>query len=409
MRDMLAALDAPTMVLMVVVLFMALCLVLTYTYACRRTYPGFGAMSLAQVAWTAGIFLNFYRVFGETASLFLGNALMLLECVLMFHGLARYGQMADIRWRSGSNVVISAITLACLGYYLFVDFDTCRRVTVFSVFFAVMFGRIALEPYLCRRWRTYATQGALSGIFFLMAVLFGARAIVSWHSANCAPGGPDALAKLLLLLAMLFSPLLVSCILAMTSSRLEEELRTAQDALQHLAATDPLTGLPNRRHFLRLAGEAMATARGQGRGVCFIMLDLDHFKNINDTYGHKAGDMALCGVARLLQEAALEPDCAGRLGGEEFGILLPAGDLAAACAVAERLRLALAELRPGGHAITASLGVAVGQTDVDALLARADEGLYAAKRAGRNRVVCQERIAPDEVAAGGANTEETVP
>lgn len=176
MPDFLSLLHAPTMVLMVVVLYAALSLVLVYAYACRRTYPGFGAMTLGQVLWFVGIFLNFYRVLGETPSLFAGNALMLVEAVLVFHGLARYGQIGDIRLRSGLNVVLYGLAMVAITHYLFIDYNTCRRAAIYSAFCAIVFGRISLEPYLTRNWRTYATQGLFSGFF-------------SWWP-HCSPCGP---------------------------------------------------------------------------------------------------------------------------------------------------------------------------------------------------------------------------
>lgn len=96
---------------------------------------------------------------------------------------------------------------------------------------------------------------------------------------------------------MLCSPFFVFSILAMTSSRVEAELGEARDELRHLAETDGLTGLPNRRHFLRLAGEALDRAREQGFGVSLVMLDLDNFKTVNDTHGHQTGDRVLMGVS----------------------------------------------------------------------------------------------------------------
>ncbi|EHJ47781.1 diguanylate cyclase [Solidesulfovibrio carbinoliphilus subsp. oakridgensis] len=397
MPDFLSLLHAPTMVLMVVVLYAALSLVLVYAYACRRTYPGFGAMTLGQVLWFVGIFLNFYRVLGETPSLFAGNALMLVEAVLVFHGLARYGQIGDIRLRSGLNVVLYGLAMVAITHYLFIDYNTCRRAAIYSAFCAIVFGRISLEPYLTRNWRTYATQGLFSGFFFVVAALFAVRTVLSLQAVDCPTASPDHVAKLLLLVAMLCSPFFVFSILAMTSSRVEAELGEARDELRHLAETDGLTGLPNRRHFLRLAGEALDRAREQGFGVSLVMLDLDNFKTVNDTHGHQTGDRVLMGVGRCLAGALPAPGRVGRLGGEEFGVLLPGVSGPAAVAMAERLRRSLEALRPDGLAVTASFGVAEGDKDVDALLALADECLYAAKRAGRNRVEPQ----PVAVAATG--------
>jgi diguanylate cyclase (GGDEF)-like protein len=390
MLERISFLHVPTMALMMVVLYMALTLILVYSYAFRRTYPGFGAMTLAQVAWTIGVFLNFYRILGETCSLFLGNGLMMLQGVLLYHGLARYGQIATFRFRTRINVALFGLAFGVLCYYLVIDFNTCRRATIFSLYAALIFGRIALEPYISKTWRTYATQNFFCGMLLVVAVLFAIRTVTSWQAVDCPTTAPDNIVRVLLLIAMVCSPLMVFFILAMTSDRVEAELRDARDELRQLAETDSLTGLSNRRHFLRLAGEALARAGEQGEPVSLIMLDLDYFKDINDTHGHQAGDRALCAVARRL-EGPLPAACrVGRLGGEEFGVLLPGCDLAAAYAMAGRLRQAMEGLFAGDLAITASFGVAAaGGRDVDGLLAKADECLYAAKRAGRNRIVCQ--------------------
>lgn len=396
-------LHVPSMVLMVVVLYAALALVLVYTYACRRTYPGFGAMTVAQVLWVFGLFINYYRVLGDDLSLFLGNNLMLLYGVFLFFGLSRYGEVSELRSRTALNVALYIAAAGIIGYYHFVEFDTCRRAAVYSTFSAIIYCRIALEPCLSRSWRTYATQGVFSGIFFLFGIVFALRAVQTWQATDCPVTSPDGVAKLLLLLATLLSPLFIFCILSMTSSRVEAELREARDALRHLAETDPLTGLCNRRHFLELVTEALTRARETGGVVGLVMLDLDHFKRINDTHGHQAGDMVLREVGRRLREELRDEDVVGRLGGEEFGIMLRGLGEAEALAVARRLREAVADLLPGGMAVTASLGVAAGTQDVDTLLGRADEYLYAAKRAGRNRVAGRGDAA---LAAGDAAPEE---
>ncbi len=162
------------------------------------------------------------------------------------------------------------------------------------------------------------------------------------------------------------------------------------DTVERLARTDDLTGLDNRRAFLaRAEAEASRPTRGD---LSLLVLDIDYFKRVNDTYGHRVGDMVLVGVAEVLLSAA----AAGRLGGEEFAVLLPGCDLEAARRIAEELRRSIEASRiltPAGEiAATVSIGcsaIAVGDT-VLAALQRADEALYAAKRSGRNCVaVCQ--------------------
>jgi diguanylate cyclase (GGDEF)-like protein len=157
--------------------------------------------------------------------------------------------------------------------------------------------------------------------------------------------------------------------------------------LAHLSLSDPLTGLGNRRAFDEALAEELARARRHGVPVGLVMLDVDHFKAFNDRHGHQAGDDALVAVAGVLGEVARAEDRACRVGGEEFAVLLPGADEAAAAAVAERIRASVAEAR-ASEPLTVSLGVAAtrGEQDAAALFALADERLYAAKQAGRNRV-----------------------
>jgi len=160
-----------------------------------------------------------------------------------------------------------------------------------------------------------------------------------------------------------------------------------------IALTDELTRLPNRRHLLLLAMEQERAARARGTGFGVLALDVDHFKRINDTYGHDVGDAVLRRVARAIRSALGEADHVGRTGGEEFVAVLPGASASAAAEVAERVRRGVertdfADLHPG-LAVTLSVGAAVreaGDTGFAATLKRADDTLYRAKEAGRNRV-----------------------
>jgi len=171
------------------------------------------------------------------------------------------------------------------------------------------------------------------------------------------------------------------------------EQKRLEDEMAWLAATDPLTGLANRRRFLKAAREEVAGAPSHGQGVSLIMLDVDHFKVINDTHGHESGDLALTALSEILTRNLREEELVGRIGGEEFAVLLPGTDPRRAAAVAERLRSLVAETAIHGtdttFQLTISLGIAAWRgphETVDRLLARADEELYAAKQAGRNRI-----------------------
>ena len=157
------------------------------------------------------------------------------------------------------------------------------------------------------------------------------------------------------------------------------------------AATDVLTGLPNNRALQGNAKRMVAHASRTSTGLGVAILDLDHFKQINDNYGHGKGDEVLAAVGAALQTTVRDSDIAGRWGGEEFMILLPGVDRDSVKVAAEKIREAVAKLKIVGvdRAITASLGVAVmpeDGADVTTLTCNADRALYTAKANGRNRV-----------------------
>lgn len=171
------------------------------------------------------------------------------------------------------------------------------------------------------------------------------------------------------------------------------ERKLLEHDLHRLASVDPLTGVANLRHFNAQACREMELAFRHGQTLSVIMLDVDHFKRINDTWGHAIGDLALKALIDALMQELRETDLLGRMGGEEFAVLLPMTDLDGALQLAERLRLAADSVRvalPSGLLkFTISLGVAErksGEGDFEQLLSRADHAMYQAKRGGRNQV-----------------------
>ena len=170
-------------------------------------------------------------------------------------------------------------------------------------------------------------------------------------------------------------------------------VRNAQQ-MEELATIDSLTGLSNRRHFLALAAAEWSRFQRYYRPLSVLMIDVDHFKSVNDRYGHAVGDQALIAVANACMEGKRSSDIVGRLGGEEFAMLLPETDLYQARIVAERVRKAVAAstvAAGGAHFnVTASVGLAaatVSMSGFEAQLNAADQALYQAKDEGRNRVV----------------------
>lgn len=171
------------------------------------------------------------------------------------------------------------------------------------------------------------------------------------------------------------------------------EHKKTEDELLRLAATDPLTGAFNRREFLALTERESLRARRYNRPLSVLMLDLDHFKKLNDNYGHAAGDKTLQRFTAVCCNALRNVDIFGRWGGEEFVALLPETDAEGAGVIAERLRQLVEDIEIDSHGqkfkITTSIGVADyhdNETTIDGPLSRADAALYEAKKAGRNCV-----------------------
>ena len=178
---------------------------------------------------------------------------------------------------------------------------------------------------------------------------------------------------------------------AVRVKRLQDELRQRNAELDAISRMDVVTGLPNRRHLLEhLHAESAAASR---RGECFgvLMIDVDHFKKVNDRYGHESGDVVLRIIGERLAGACRIEDVAGRWGGEEFVIVAPATRLDEALSLAERAREAVGDvlipIGSGAITVTVSIGVVAGADDIDELLRQADTALYEAKQSGRNRVI----------------------
>jgi diguanylate cyclase (GGDEF)-like protein len=188
------------------------------------------------------------------------------------------------------------------------------------------------------------------------------------------------------------------CTLSLQQAQLEKanaELQTKQRELERLTRLDGLSGLFNRNTFVDLTRQELDRAQRQGSDTALLLLDLDHFKRVNDTWGHPAGDAVLRHVSAIASRTVRSTDLVGRLGGEEFIVLLPSTSLEAARKLAEKLRQRLeaspTPWEPSPLMVTASIGVsgttASEKRNFDSLYTEADKALYLAKTRGRNRVM----------------------
>jgi len=179
------------------------------------------------------------------------------------------------------------------------------------------------------------------------------------------------------------------------------EHRNSREELERRAYTDYLTGLSNRRYFIEKAEAELVRHHRYGDTISLLMFDIDYFKQVNDQYGHIVGDLVLQKIAEICRTILREIDIIGRIGGEEFAVLLPKTDVEETKNVAQRLRIAMSEgkvemptdIEP--PKFTASFGVMSSDKDaidIDELLNQADDALYKAKESGRNRVCVAEKI-----------------
>ncbi|NIC41648.1 GGDEF domain-containing protein [Aquabacterium sp. A08] len=180
-------------------------------------------------------------------------------------------------------------------------------------------------------------------------------------------------------------------------------LQQLLDALCELSSRDSLTGVANRRAFMSVLAQEIDRVARVGESALLLAVDIDHFKRINDTHGHLAGDMVIRAVARTLQACVRPMDTVARVGGEEFAVVLPSCPAAFGPVVAERIRAAVAETEVRHQALTLGVTVSCGgayappwvRSSLEAWLERADRQLYLAKQAGRNRVCIEPSVVSD--------------
>jgi diguanylate cyclase (GGDEF)-like protein len=285
------------------------------------------------------------------------------------------------------GLVVATALLA--SYYTYADPNENMRIGTISVVYALLLGSSARAIYRHGQPRTIITH--LTGSMFLIGT-----AIMAWRGAiyMFVPTGipPSAFVASPLQIAAYAAGGLLPVVSTIGYLLMCTEFN--QRELAKAASLDYLTGICNRRAIEDLASRSIAAARRHGMPMALMIIDVDHFKRINDEHGHQAGDVALVETVRRIRESLRSEDLVGRLGGEEFVAVMPNTDGGSALAAAERMRAAFADepMRIGEASlpITVSIGVAVldAQDQVYShLLRRADRAMYAAKTAGRNKVM----------------------
>jgi diguanylate cyclase (GGDEF)-like protein len=386
---------------MLIASLLTLCVGASLSFAASR-YPAH--LRAAMRIWIGGLLIETLALLSaalrspawdDALPIVLTNTMYALSYAEMGRAMNRFAQ----RPRSFVPLLLVALTFAILCAFTLawpsprwrITFDTLPIVALqLGVARAVLLGRGRLRP-----------ADILTGSLF---VACGALAFARGLTEFLAPVlGLESFRPFMLNVVLIFSSILPMLgtigFMLMCGDRMNEDLG-------RLAMTDPLTGVHNRRTLARVAANAIDAATRDGRPLSLLAIDVDHFKRINDAFGHDAGDEALLGLVRLMRESLAVDAPLSRIGGEEFAVLLPELGELEACVLAEYLRqhVASALLPIGGHPqrLTVSIGVAsldAGTRDLRALLRNADRALYAAKHNGRNRCVAYSTLAPAPAAS----------
>ena len=352
----------------------------------NRTRDGMGkwtaALFLLALAW---VLIAARGKIPDVFSVVIPNGFMAAAYALMLAAIHEFQRRRAPRWK---YLVPVALTLLMVTVLL----EDIRGRFIWDFFIygfqMVLIARALLSDRKSRDGRAWRLL--LGGVAMIMLVLVSrAYVALTGHVEFAQPQNALALqpVQLIAYVAIMATALLGSIgFVLMVKERSDAEV-------MHLAMTDSLTQVPNRRSLMKSAEQALA--RRTGLPVAILMIDIDHFKTINDTYGHQTGDDVLCQVVDRLNGRLRQHDVLGRYGGEEFCAIAPDSDAKGALALAESLRERIAAApvatSHGELSVSVSIGISTcpanSMCELDEVLSQADAALYAAKQAGRNRVV----------------------
>lgn len=351
-------------------------------YALKRSYPasigGLGSWAQALAIIVAGGILAASR--GQLPEVFttvVPNFLLGWGVYGLYAGSQRfYGVAPDTpRWLG----IVGAVVLAT-AWFTWGSPDYAARLRLMVALMAVVFSLHA--AFIIRRGLGSFSRGLVATVLVCIAAVQVVRLASTfvWLPGNTILDASPLHAFFIATFSVSVLLFSVGAVL-MAGDRLRAEL-------EHLATRDSLTNTLTRRYMDEACAAELERSRRSGQPIAFLMMDLDHFKAINDTHGHQVGDRVLVEFAAKVQRQLRKSDLLGRFGGEEFALVLPNTSREAALQVAERIRAACVP-KAGEVGCTVSIGLTLGLPEndtLDKLLARADAALYQAKNTGRNRV-----------------------
>lgn len=374
------SLDLRSLIIMSGIMSLLMAVVLAFM---RIGYPrsirglGLWAAAPAVVALSTLMFAG-RGALPDVVSIVLANLVLLSGIVLFYFGTERFFGR-PISWKLWGGVLVALGPL--LAWYTLAEPDYNARVLLVSLTWAGMM--LSLAWLIWRQGRAvFSTRFAV-----VLAVIHGGVLLLRFASAwmPLPEEGlltPTRIQTVYVVVNAIMTLAIGVALILMAGDRLREEF-------EQLAARDALTNVLTRRAFLAACEQELARCRRHGRSMALLLLDIDHFKAVNDSYGHQMGDRVLVDLVGRIQPLLRRPDQLARFGGEEFVLLLPETNQDEAAAVAERILAGVAVPHENVPAITVSIGVATNRPDesrFDTMLARADKALYKAKAEGRNRV-----------------------
>ena len=327
-------------------------------------------------------------------SIIVGNVLLVIAFAHITQALRIYNRKSPLTALMFALVGITLVGLALMTY----QWPTLHgRIVLISLVIAVQAG-IGVDAIYRAQKQATRPEHMVAIMLAVGVVLMIARSFMVPDAGLLNLTMSSPMQGVVFTYGALLPVIATSGFLLMCGQRLNKDL-------SRLATIDSLTGVYNRRKMTELANKAIAASKRHGRAMSLLLLDIDHFKRINDQFGHEAGDLALRRVVEIMQIVLRESDVIARIGGEEFVAILPDTDEISASHLAERLREQLDEsdfsISGWPVQLRASIGVcSLGPTisDLESLLRETDRAMYAAKRGGRNRVVVASRL--DKLQAG---------
>ena len=380
--------DARTLAFVIGCVSAVVMAIMVYIRLTHKVYAGF-----TEWTWTfilsaiVAVLLGLRGSIPELLSVVVMNTLYAGGYVLLVNGLRKFHNQPPVR----ANLVLLVIMTLGVLYTVYIDVDISLRAFIIASMVGVITLRAAIDLFMLTR--KDSRTGTRLVITALIALTCNQviRALAAAHSNTEGdffdPGVVSATeTNLFLILSLLSIVILVCSLILLVSERLTLELHSAQTELHLLAQTDALTGVSNLRHFSQEGDAALLLARANNAPLALIVLDIDFFKEINDTYGHHAGDAVLKLTAHACKSALRKSDLLARVGGDEFFVLLPDTDDATSAQVLSRISDSVARLDLTSVGVANRLTISGGwatlsadDASLAALIRRADAGMYREK------------------------------